>query len=283
MNSVSLKGFNMRVVICAMAKNEHRYINEWVKHYVDLGIDTIYLYDNDNLDTPSIADFIDQKYRDKVVIKNIRGQQRPKLQHDIYTGFYAKYGKTFDWVLYCDIDEFLFGITNFHSWLMQSQFKSAMQIRVKWKLFGDDDLIERDMRKGIVDTFHNEIKHTLHRNLEQKGNLEQQGKMLVRGGMPNVVVRSPHFASFGYRDKVIPSILPSGKPCFSKVAIEEDYKNESIYLHHYMTKSLSEFIEQKLNRTDAVFGNTLALDYYWRINKKTQDKLNYLKDMGLIN
>ena len=77
----------MRIVICAMAKNEHRYINEWVKHYVDLGIDTIYLYDNDNLDTPSIADFIDQKYRDKVVIKNIRGQQRPKLQHDIYTGF----------------------------------------------------------------------------------------------------------------------------------------------------------------------------------------------------
>ena len=42
------------------------------------------------------------------------------------------------------------------------------------------------------------MEHTLHRNLEQKGNLEQQGKMLVRGGMPNVVVRSPHFASFGY-------------------------------------------------------------------------------------
>lgn len=271
----------MEVVICAMAKNEHDYINEWVEHYVNLGIDKIYLYDNDELDKPLIKDYINPKYLDKVVIKNIRGQKREHLQHDIYTGFYRKYGKTFDWCLFCDIDEFLFGITNFHSWLAQPQFKNARQIRVKWKLFGDDDLIERDMSKGVVDTFHNEVKSTLHRNLQFKGNLENQGKMIVRGGMENVVIRSPHFASFGYRNNVIFSIYPSGKTTFSKVVLEEDYSNETIYLHHYMTKSLSEFLKQKLNRTDAVFGDKLVLDYYWRINKKTADKLNYLKNMGL--
>ena len=52
----------MRVVVCAMAKNEHLYINEWVSHYVKLGFDTIYLYDNDNLDSPYIGDYIDKKY-----------------------------------------------------------------------------------------------------------------------------------------------------------------------------------------------------------------------------
>ena len=270
----------MIVVICAMAKNEHKYINEWVSHYVGLGIDKIYLYDNDELDSPNIIDFIDTKYRDKVVVKNIRGQKRPKLQHDIYTGFYAKYGKTFDWCLYCDIDEFLFGITNFHSWLLQPQFKNAKQIRVKWKLFGDDNLIERDMNKGVVETFTQEIHSSLHRNLKQKGNLEIQGKMLVRGGLDNVIVRSPHFASIGNRDNLITSILPSGKLCFSKVAITEDYSNEKVYLHHYMTKSLSEFLEQKMNRTDAVYGDLLPLSYYWRINKKTQDKINYLRQKG---
>ena len=271
----------MEIVICAMAKNEHKYINEWVAHYINLGIDKIYLYDNDDLDKPFIKDYINPKYLDKVVIKNIRGQKKPKLQHDIYTGFYVKYGKTFDWCLFCDIDEFLFGITNFHSWLMQPKFRSTKQIRVKWKLFGDDDLIERDMTLGVVDSFHREIEHSLNRNLKDKGNLEKQGKMLIRGGLDNVVIRSPHFGSIGYRDNIIPSVLPSGKVSFSKVVIEEDYSKETIYLHHYMTKSLSEFIEQKLNRTDAVFGNELALDYYWRINHKTQEKLDYLKNMGL--
>ena len=272
----------MRVVICAMAKNENSYINEWVAHYVNLGIDTIYLYDNNDFDTPYVKDFIDQKYWDKVVIKDIRGQRKPKLQHDIYTGFYLKYGKTFDWCLFCDIDEFLFGITNFHSWLMQPQFKNAKQIRVKWKLFGDDNLVQRDLNKKVVDSFNIEVTKTFNRNLKDKGNLEKQGKMLVRGGMENIVIRSPHFASIGNRDNIIPSILPSGKLSFSKVVIEEDYSNETVYLHHYMTKTLSEFVEQKLKRTDAVFGNTIALDYYWRINKKTPEKLEYLKNMGLI-
>lgn len=271
----------MEIVICAMAKNEHLYINEWVEHYINLGIDKIYIYDNDDIDKPYIKDYINPKYLDKVVIKNIRGQRKPKLQHDIYTGFYIKYGKTFDWCLFCDIDEFLFGITNLHSWLLQPQFENAKQIRVKWKLFGDDNLIERDMNTKVVDSFKVEVKSSLHRNLELKGNLERQGKMLVRGGLDNVVIRSPHFASIGSRDNVIPSILPSGAICNSRVAINENYDNEKVFLHHYMTKSLSEFINQKLNRTDAVYGDNLPLNYYWRINKKTPEKIAYLKNMGL--
>lgn len=272
----------MEIVICAMAKNENDYINEWVEHYVKLGIDKIYLYDNNDFEVDNVMNHIDKKYHNYIVYKDIRGQHRPKLQHDIYTGFYIKYGKTFDWVFYCDIDEFLVGVVNFHSWFMQPQFKHAQQIRVMWKLFGDNDLIERDMTKSVMETFTQEVKHTLNRNLIDKGNLEIQGKAFVRGGMSNVVVRSPHFASFGTRDNVIPSILPSGRWCKSKVAIEEDYSHENVFLNHYMTKSLSEFVKQKLNRSDAVFGDiAIKLDYFWRINKKNPQKIQYLKDMGL--
>ena len=270
----------MEIVVCAMAKNEHLYINEWVEHYINLGFDKIYIYDNDELDSPYIANFINQKLLDKCVIKNIRGQKRPKLQHDIYTGFYHKYGKTFSWCLFCDIDEFLFGIDDIHSYLSQKRFENVEQIRVKWKLFGDDDLITRDMSKKVVDTFKHEVKNSLNRNLVNLGNLEKQGKMIVKGGLDSVVIRSPHFASYSFRDNVIPSVLPSGKLCSSKVVIEEDYSNENVYLHHYMTKSLDEFINQKLSRTDAVFGNTIPLDYYWRINKKTPNKLEYLRNKG---
>ena len=267
----------MQVVVCAMAKNEHLYINEWVKHYIDIGVDTIYIYDNDDIDKPYIGNFINPKLLSKCVIKNIRGQQRPHLQQDIYTGFYIKYGKTFDFCLFCDIDEFLMGVPNLHTFLEQPKFRHANQIRVMWKLFGDNDLITRDMNKSVVETFTTPINSSLHRNLKQKGNLEIQGKAIVRGGLENVVISSPHFASFKRRDNVIPSVLPSGKPCYSKVAIVEDYSKESVFLNHYMTKSLSEFVDQKLKRTDAVYGYAIPLDYYWRINKKTPAKLEYLK------
>ena len=161
-------------------------------------------------------------------------------------------------------------------------YRRASQIRIKWKLFGDDDLITRDMTKPVYSVFKNEIKTSLMRDLITKGNLEHQGKALVRGGIPNVVIRSPHFASIKTRDNVIPSILPSGRPCWSKVVITENYSRETIYLYHYMTKSLSEFVEQKLNRNDAVYNQALTLDYFWRINKKTPEKIEWLKKEGYL-
>ena len=59
----------MNVVVCAMAKNEHKYINEWVAHYLGLGVDKIYIYDNDDLDKPSIKDFISSNFLNKYIIR----------------------------------------------------------------------------------------------------------------------------------------------------------------------------------------------------------------------
>ena len=270
----------MRVVICAMAKNEHLYINEWVKHYLSIGFDKIYLFDNDEENKEYIGDYIDKSFLPQVEIINIRGQKKEHLQHDIYTNFYNTH--SFDWCLFCDVDEFLMGVNNIKDFLAQDLFKKVEQIRVMWKLFGDDDQIERDMNKSIFECFKQEIKSSLMRDLKTKGNLEIQGKAIVRGCLHNVVIRSPHFASFFVRNNVIPSVLPSGKPCKSKVVIYENYSKEKVFLYHYMTKSLSEFVNQKLNRNDAVYNQQIKLDYYWRINKKTPQKLEWLKQKGLL-
>ena len=64
----------MQVVLCAMAKNEHLYINDFVNHYLKLGFDKIYIYDNDEPNQKYIGDFIDNK--DKVEIVDIRGQRK---------------------------------------------------------------------------------------------------------------------------------------------------------------------------------------------------------------
>ena len=104
--------------------------------------------------------------------------------------------------------------------------KNSQQVRVKWKLFGDDNLITRDMSKPVYKVFKQEIKHTLMRDLVTKGNLENQGKSFVRGGLKNVVIRSPHFASVLKREYVLPSVLPSGTPCYSKVVISPKKKRK---------------------------------------------------------
>lgn len=268
----------MRVVVCAMAKNEHLYINEWVKHYVDLGVNHIYIYDNDEPTSQFIGNFIDIKYKEKVTIKNIRGFKRIHLQNDIYTAFYKKYNSTFDYCLFCDIDEFLVGCDNINEWLSNL---NSPQIRIKWRLFGDDDTIKRDTKIGVKDFFKNEVTHSLNRNLVDKGDLEIQGKFIVKGGIKDIWFYSVHYAKSIVTKKILPSVLPSGKVCNSGVRIYEDYSKEKIYLNHYMTKTLDEFINQKLNRNDAVFNQKLKIDYFWRINDKNEEKLKYLKEKGL--
>ena len=268
----------MRVVVCAMAKNEHLYINEWVEHYVKLGVDKIFIYDNDDLKSDYIGSYINGKYAENVVIKNVRGLKREHLQNDVYTAFYNKYGTTFDYCLFCDIDEFLAGTKDIKSWLSTL---NAPQIRVKWRLFGDDNIIKRDVTIPVKDFFTKEVTHSLNRNLIDKGDLEIQGKFILKGGLKNIEFYSVHYARLLNKQK-LESVLPSGKHCESGVRIKEDYSQETIFLNHYMTKTLDEFINQKLNRNDAVFNKALKVDYFWRINEKTQEKIDYLKGKGLL-
>ena len=269
----------MRVVVCAIAKKEHKYINQWVKHYVDLGVDKIYLYDNDDINEKYIGCYINEKYANKIYIINVRGVKRPLFQHDCYTKFYWKYREYFDYCLFCDIDEYLVGVKNIKEWLSKM---TAKQIRIKWRLFGDDNVIERDTNIPMIDFFKKPVTSSLHRNLNQKGNLESQGKFILKGGMFNIYINSCHYGCIGNSNVLVPSVLPSGKPCKSYTAINEDYSQETIYLNHYMTKTLKEFVEQKLNRNDAVYNTNLKLDYFWRINAKTPEKLEWLKKKGLL-
>lgn len=272
----------MRVVLCCLAKNEEKYINDFVRWYVKIGVDTIYIFDNNEPSKPTIDNFIDTKYHDNIQVMDIRGWKEEHLQQHIYTEFYNRFKNNFDWCLFFDVDEFLIRVPNIKDLLSSPIYNNFNQIRVMWRLFGDDDLITRDMSLPVYKVFNKQLNHSLMRDLRTRGNLEKQGKFIIRGGLDNVKITSPHFASYDTRDKIVESCLPNGEKCNSKVVIYEPYHRNVIFLNHYMTKSLSEFIDQKLNRNDAVYNSNIKLDYFWRINRLTNEKLLYLKERGII-
>ena len=140
---------------------------------------------------------------------------------------------------------------------------------MKWKVFGDGDLITRDINipvyKGITKPSSNTI-------------FNSQAKCIVRGRLDNVIFESVHYPLI---NGVVPKQkLPNGKITYGKISINE--KSNGICLNHYMTKTISEFIDQKLARgTDACFPErVIDFDYFWKINDKTANKLNYIKFKG---
>ena len=212
----------MRVIICAIAKNENDYINEWVNHYVKLGFDHIYLFDNNEIDTERVENFIDKDLLKQVSIIDYRGVKRHHLQHYVYDWFYKHYKTTFDWLMFVDIDEFLVGIDNIKEFLTNPKFKNYQQIRIKWQLFGDDNIVERDIKQPVLGYFKKVITDYRKSN---------QTKSLIRGNLPILKINSCHYV------KGLKSCYPSGKECLENQISLEHYDGETIFVNHYMTKT----------------------------------------------
>ena len=270
----------MRNVVCTIAKNENLYINEWCHYYLNLGFDTLYIYDNNDKDAPFIGTFIDKDIRKNVVIISKRGVKTSRLIHKTFQEFYDSYNKTFGWCLFCDCDEFLVGIDNIKDFLAQDKFKDYDMIRVKWNVFGDDGILEREPVFGAFKTVLTDLSFS------------NSSKSIIRGGLSPLNFSSSHLAYKAIsKDKDgnriytrFKSCLPSGldaTKCDRLITV--DYSNETVFLNHYITKSLSEFLRQKFGRGDVVFKeDPITLDYYWSVNKKTPERVQWLKEHGYI-
>lgn len=269
----------MRVVLCAIAKNENKYINDWAHYYFNLGFDHIYLYDNNFSKEPYVGNCFDDDIKNKITVFNVQNICGQDIQVNSYNNFYRNYKNTFDWCLFCDIDEFLDGITDIHSFFEtnSSKFKDVYQIRVKWRLFGDDDLLERDETIPVYKFFKKIIK-------DHPG-YSDQGKMFLKGNLNPEDITILIHSAVAKNNKNLPSCLPSGKPCPScliykkSLTLISNYQEEVVYLNHYRTKTLKEFLNQKFGRTDCDRWSfqTIDISYFFEINKNTPEKQEYIK------
>ncbi|SMF66021.1 Glycosyl transferase family 2 [Xaviernesmea oryzae] len=96
----------MKLAICAICKNEKPYLLEWVAFQQTIGFDRIFIYDNVSEDgTSEMLAALDRAGH----IERIHWPRRPDVapQRDAYAHFIQTRAQDFDWVLICDIDEFL--------------------------------------------------------------------------------------------------------------------------------------------------------------------------------
>lgn len=144
----NLKKYNL--VLSACFKNEGDILEEFIKHYLDEGIEHFYLIDNGSND-----DYINaiNKYKDYITLikDNIRykNNTQTKLFHQYY---YEKIKNESKWLLYCDIDEFVYSRNSYCKIidLLDNCPNYIKQIWIPWKIYSCDNIIETP--KSIINS-----------------------------------------------------------------------------------------------------------------------------------
>ena len=141
----SYKADNLKVALCTMGKRENLYVREFVDYYYKLGIDQMFIYDDNEPNTESISDEIDSQYNQFVTI--IKNRNVIKNQSLAFTDCYHRNIDKFDWFLMVDMDEFLYIVNDtLKDYLINQNFDKCDFIKIHWALSTDNNLIRYDPR-----------------------------------------------------------------------------------------------------------------------------------------
>ena len=267
---------NTKVCLCTPAKNENRYIREFVEHYEKYGVDKIFLYDNNDIEGEKfdeiLRDYIEKGF---VEVRDWRGKAKALMQmmNDCYQTNYQIY----DWLIFYELDEYihLSNYTNVKPFLNLPRFKHCEVIYLNLICHTDNNLIYYDNR-SLAERFPRTVPKY------KKGGYRLEIKSILRGHIPNIEITNNHLLSTdlhncnGYGNK--------NRYYYKTYSNQNDYKN--YYIDHYYSKSTEEFIE-KLNKGD-VYLDTLKyvmqrVDKYFTQSEITKEKIDFIENKTGLN
>ena len=211
------------IAICVIAKNENLYINEFVTYYKKLGVQKIYLYDNNDIFGENFTLVLSNDIKSKFVeIINVRGKN--EFQIKAYNDCYQKHLYDYSWFLIIDVDEYLYLKNNISlfSFLNDLKYKNCNNIHINHKMYGDSNLLYYDKRP-LSQRF---TKNYIYSNFM---------KTIVRGGIKNAQMDlHKSFNIKNYCDSEGNNIITG--------PFETNYLNvKNVEIRHYITKSIEEF------------------------------------------
>lgn len=278
-----------RVAICTIAKNENRYIREWVEYYLKMGVTRIYLYDNNDVDGERFEDVInDYIISGKVEVidrrgceKELRDESRLNLQDKVYSECYNNHKSEYDWMWFFDIDEFLYSPSgkNIIDYINSERFSRYTTILVNWVYYGDNGLVYYDDRP-VVERFTTPCDREGVTKGFRSG---YQCKSIVRCGGEHIIPPG-NISIHKFLIKGGKLCNANGYPVVQSSGVKiSNVCFDNIVLNHYITKTIEEYLPRYVNRVDSVsiegkrFNIDRVVKNFFSFNEKTDEKLEVIK------
>ena len=250
-----------KVAICAIGRLENRYAVEWVEHYNALGVDKIFIYDNNRVEDGELFADVLQPYIEAgfVEITYFEGMQR-----DAYEKCYRDHSGEYDWIGFFDFDE-LVDFANVRMtipvWIDQY---NADVVCLNWQVMTDNGLTHYDARP---------MKERFTEGTGEDFGINHHVKSFVRGGLEGVTFCDPHIPTTP--ELVCVNVL--GERIEQK-AVQPKVIHSVARLLHFNTKTAEEWLEKVSRGWADVTGLSYkqrkehAIEYFFNINERTPEK-----------
>lgn len=240
--------YKYSISICAIFKNEAKFLNEWLEFHILVGIEHFYLYNNNSEDnylailTPYIQDGI---------VTLVNWPDNPG-QISAYNNWYHTFRDETKWISFIDCDEFICPLYNnsLKTWI--KRFEKYPLVMVYWKMFGTSGLTDHDDARLVTEQYT-----VSWPKLTNIGKLFYQTKYDIAAFKSDMM----HCFSVRYSGINIPPVNSFGY--FVKYGIHRTGgKEPDIQINHYWSKAYNAYIK-KHERGDAAFGvSPRDFDYF---------------------
>jgi len=254
----------MSLCLVAIFKNESHIMEEWLNHYRRQGVDQFFLIDNGSTDQDQYQKILcDFPVPLRLVVDPTKHQQT-----EMYNKYFFEETKKFEWVLVCDLDEFVYarkGHATIKDYLATLD-ASVSSVHIQWKLFGSNgfDSVEKPQPSLVVPAFTRRIFYD--KNIEQGG---YQGiiweestrkkycytKCIARSRFLKRLHIHMHLTSPSNRittDSNVSSLIHEKYCEFAEIS-EAILADSCLHLNHYPIQSYEWFMRVKAVRGDVGF------------------------------
>lgn len=265
----------MKVALCVIGRLENQYAVEFIEWYKNLGFDKIFIYDNNHDGEEHFEDVL-EPYVINGFVEIIDYRNKQKCQMQAYTSCYLNHGNEYDWIAFFDFDEYLTinGENSIKEFLSDKVFDNFQGIHINWMVYDDNDLIKYE-NKPLLERFTRPIEYDkcITYNFPENNHV----KSIIRGGLNgfnwNTDTHSPHM-NLLFCNNI-------GEKCNDEAFSQ--YNFDKCYLKHFRTKTIEEYLSNKMergfaDRTYEDFLKKYGVDFFFKVNTKTKEKEDFIKE-----
>lgn len=228
------------ISICGIFKNESLYLKEWIEYHRIIGIDHIYLYNNNSDD-----DFISviEPYIKKKYITLVDWPYNQK-QMESYKDCANRFRNETFWLGFIDIDEFIVPVLDDNVKDFFVRFNDRPSVLLYWKMFGTSGIVERDVRNTLV----TESFTSCWPKYDDIGKCFLNTNYEISDKQPVL-----HHMLWAKKDGIdYPPVNCFDNPCPRDWYNPVPHGDFPIQINHYVLKSKNEYLS-KIKKTDVFF------------------------------